>query len=94
MFILSNLDKEEQRRSKNRLSPPDQKRQLWNTFLRNHREVITAMDFFTVVFQFERAYLSAICFKGHGILHYEAAGSGSEWGNPKDLIYRLLAQKP
>ena len=31
-----------------RLSPSDQKRKLWATFLRNHREVITAMDFFTV----------------------------------------------
>ena len=31
-----------------RLSPADQKRKLWATFLRNHREVITAMDFFTV----------------------------------------------
>lgn len=30
-----------------RLSPPDQTRQLW-AFLCNHREVITAMDFFTV----------------------------------------------
>ena len=30
-----------------RLSPPEQARKLW-TFLRNHREVITAMDFFTV----------------------------------------------
>ena len=28
------------------------------------------------------------------ILRYEAGGSGSEWGNPKDLVYRLLAQKP
>ena len=31
-----------------RLSPPEQARKLWATFLRNHREVITAMDFFTV----------------------------------------------
>jgi transposase InsO family protein len=31
-----------------RLSPPDQSRKLWATFLRNHREAITAMDFFTV----------------------------------------------
>jgi putative transposase len=31
-----------------RLSPRDQARQLWATFLRNHREVIAAMDFFTV----------------------------------------------
>jgi len=31
-----------------RLSPSDQTRNLWATFLRNHREVITAMDFFTV----------------------------------------------
>jgi putative transposase len=31
-----------------RLSPPDQTRKLWATFLRNHRELITAMDFFTV----------------------------------------------
>ena len=31
-----------------RLSPPDQARKLWATFLRNHREVIAAMDFFTV----------------------------------------------
>jgi len=31
-----------------RLSPPDQARKLWSTFLRNHREVIAAMDFFTV----------------------------------------------
>ena len=30
------------------LSPSDQKRKLWSTFLHNHREVITAMDFFTV----------------------------------------------
>jgi transposase InsO family protein len=31
-----------------RLSPPDQARKLWATFLHNHREVIAAMDFFTV----------------------------------------------
>jgi putative transposase len=31
-----------------RLSPPEQARKLWATFLRNHREIITAMDFFTV----------------------------------------------
>ena len=31
-----------------RLSPPEQARKLWATFLRNHREVITAMDLFTV----------------------------------------------
>ena len=30
------------------LSPAEQARRLWATFLRNHREVITAMDFFTV----------------------------------------------
>ncbi len=30
------------------LSPRDQARMLWAAFLRNHREVITAMDFFTV----------------------------------------------
>jgi transposase InsO family protein len=30
------------------LSHPDDARKLWATFLRNHREVITAMDFFTV----------------------------------------------
>jgi putative transposase len=31
-----------------RLSPPNQARKLWAAFLRNHREVIAAMDFFTV----------------------------------------------
>jgi putative transposase len=31
-----------------RLSPSDQKRKLWATFLRNHRDLITAMDFFTI----------------------------------------------
>ena len=31
-----------------RLTPPDDARKLWSAFLRNHREVITAMDFFTV----------------------------------------------
>jgi len=31
-----------------RLSPPDQARKLWSTFLRNLREVIAAIDFFTV----------------------------------------------
>jgi putative transposase len=31
-----------------RLSPPAQARKLWASFLRNHREVIAAMDFFTV----------------------------------------------
>jgi putative transposase len=31
-----------------RLSPPDQARKLWAAFLRNHREAIAAMDFFTV----------------------------------------------
>jgi len=31
-----------------RLFPLDDARKLWATFLRNHREVITAMDFFTV----------------------------------------------
>jgi SAM-dependent methyltransferase len=33
-------------------------------------------------------------FEDFRILRYEAEGSGSEWGNPKDLVYRLLAQKP
>jgi hypothetical protein len=33
-------------------------------------------------------------FEEFHILRYEAGGSGSEWGNPKDLVYRLLAQKP
>jgi putative transposase len=31
-----------------RLFPPDQAWKLWAAFLRNHREVIAAMDFFTV----------------------------------------------
>lgn len=31
-----------------RLSPPDHARKLWSAFLRNHREAIAAMDFFTV----------------------------------------------
>jgi transposase InsO family protein len=31
-----------------RISPSDQSRKLWTAFLRNHREAITAMDFFTV----------------------------------------------
>jgi hypothetical protein len=31
-----------------RLSPSDQSRKLWTTFLRNHREAVTAMDFFAV----------------------------------------------
>jgi hypothetical protein len=31
-----------------RLSPPDDANKLWSAFLCNHREVITAMDFFTV----------------------------------------------
>jgi len=31
-----------------RPSPPDQARKLWAAFLRNHREVIAAMDFFAV----------------------------------------------
>jgi putative transposase len=31
-----------------RLSPCDQKHKLWAAFLRNHHDVITAMDFFTV----------------------------------------------
>ena len=31
-----------------RVSPLEQAGKLWGTFLRNHREVITAMDFFTV----------------------------------------------
>jgi putative transposase len=30
------------------LSPPDNARKLWSAFLRNHREAIAAMDFFTV----------------------------------------------
>jgi len=30
------------------LSPPKQARKLWAAFLRNHHQVITAMDFFTV----------------------------------------------
>jgi transposase InsO family protein len=31
-----------------RLSPPNDARKLWSAFLCNHRELITAMDFFTV----------------------------------------------
>jgi putative transposase len=31
-----------------RLFPPEQTRKLWAAFLRNHREAITGMDFFTV----------------------------------------------
>jgi putative transposase len=30
------------------ISPSDQARKLWATFLQNHREVLAAMDFFTV----------------------------------------------
>jgi hypothetical protein len=37
-----------------RLSPPDQLRKLWAAFLRNHYEVITAMDFFTVPDRYAR----------------------------------------
>jgi SAM-dependent methyltransferase len=33
-------------------------------------------------------------FEKFHVLRYEAEGSVSEWGNPKDLVYRLLAQKP
>jgi putative transposase len=49
-FLKLGLDVSERTVSRyiKRLSPPDQTRQLWATFLRNHREVITAMDFFTV----------------------------------------------
>jgi len=31
-----------------RMHPSDQARKLWATFLHNHREIIAAMDFFTV----------------------------------------------
>jgi len=31
-----------------RLTPPDDARKLWSAFLRNHSEVLTAMDFFTL----------------------------------------------
>ncbi len=33
-------------------------------------------------------------FEGMRILRYEQAPSGGDWGNPKNSVYRLLAQKP
>jgi transposase InsO family protein len=54
------------------LYPRDQARKLWAAFLRNHREVIAAMDFFTVpTFTFGVLYCFFVI--GHGrrkILHF------------------------
>jgi SAM-dependent methyltransferase len=33
-------------------------------------------------------------FESFRILRYELANSGGEWGNPKNAVYRFLAQKP
>jgi len=33
-------------------------------------------------------------FENFRILRYEVVDSGNEWGHPKGLVYRLLAQKP
>jgi transposase InsO family protein len=55
-----------------RLSPSDQARKLWATFLRNHREVIAAMDFFTVpTLTFQVLYCFFIIEHGRRkILHF------------------------
>lgn len=57
-----------------RLSPVDQKRKLWATFLRNHREVIDAMDFFIVpILTFRVLYCFFIIEHGRRkILHFNA----------------------
>jgi transposase InsO family protein len=52
-------------RYRRRLSPSDDARKLWSTFLRNHRDVIAAMDFFTVpTFTFRVLYCFFVI--GHG----------------------------
>jgi transposase InsO family protein len=58
-----------------RLSPPDQARNLWATFLRNHREVIAAMDFFTVpTITFRVLYFFFVIEHGRRkILHFNVA---------------------
>ena len=55
-----------------RLSPPDQSRKLWAAFLRNHREALTAMDFFTVpTFTFRVLYCFFVIEHGRRkILHF------------------------
>jgi transposase InsO family protein len=55
-----------------RLSPPNQARKLWAAFLRNHREVIAAMDFFTVpTLTFQVLYCFFIIEHGRRkILHF------------------------
>ena len=55
-----------------RLSPPNQARKLWAAFLHNHREVIAAMDFFTVpTLTFQVLYCFFIIEHGRRkILHF------------------------
>jgi putative transposase len=55
-----------------RLCPRDQARKLWAAFLRNHREVIAAMDFFTVpTFTFRVLYCFFVIEHGRRrILHF------------------------
>ncbi len=55
-----------------RISPSGQSRKLWAAFLRNHREVITAMDFFTVpTLTFQLLYCFFVIEHGRRkILHF------------------------
>ena len=57
-----------------RVSPAEQARKLWGTFLGNHREVITAMDFFTVpTLTFRVLYCFFVIEHGRRkILHFNA----------------------
>src|SRR5262245_48446968 len=57
-----------------RVSRPEQARKLWGTFLRNYREVITAMDFFTVpTLTFRVLYCFFVIEHGRRrILHFNA----------------------
>jgi transposase InsO family protein len=65
-----------------RLSPSDRARKLWATFLRNHREVIAAMDFFTVpTITFRVLYCFFVIEHGRRkILHFNVTDhASSSW---------------
>ncbi len=59
-----------------RFTPSDQKRKLWATFLLNHRDVITAIDFFTVpTLTFRVLYCFFVIEHGRRrILHFNVTG--------------------
>jgi len=67
------------RHAEEKLSRPDKARRLWLTFLRNHREVIAALNFFTVpTITFRVLYCLFVEHGRHKILHFNVTERPSE----------------